>query len=59
METFETIYQLVRPARKSGGDRYESTDDQCPVKVIYVEQSFSRVAGTPAGEIAVTFSRGG
>lgn len=47
----ELIFKLTRPARKQGGDRYESEIGEPNPMVIYVPQKFSRKEGVPAGEI--------
>lgn len=43
--------QLIREARKSGGDRYESGKGF----IIYIPQEISRPKGIPLPEITVTF----
>jgi len=43
--------KLVKPARKKGGDRYESEDGF----VIYVPQNISRENGSPFLMLAITF----
>ena len=48
------IVELKRPAKKSGGDRYESTDGF----VIYIPQKISRPGGVALGAIKVTFEEG-
>jgi hypothetical protein len=50
----EFVLELKRPARKSGGDRYECAD-----LTIYVPQDISRPDGTPLKHITVTFEAGG
>ena len=52
------VFSLKRPARKSGGDRYETYDpDNSSSKpfVIYIPQNISRVNGKVANQIEVTF----
>ncbi len=44
--------ELVKPARKDGGDRYESKDGRL---VIYVPQYISRSDGPLPNKITVTF----
>ena len=44
------VMELTRPARKAGGDRYESED-----MVIYIPQEISRANGKPLEKIKVTF----
>lgn len=51
MRTVETL-ELKRPARKAGGDRYETESGDL---VIYIPQDISRPAGTPVLTIKVTF----
>ena len=47
---------LTRPARKSGGDRYEGSFDSGEDFTIYVPQSLSRrTDGTPVNSITITF----
>jgi hypothetical protein len=50
----EITVNLKKPARKSGGDRYESDSGF----VIYIPQDISRPAGTPLQTIKVTFEGG-
>lgn len=45
---------LAKPAKKSGGDRYESTDGF----VIYIPQGISRPAGVPLRKLEITFKGG-
>jgi len=48
-------FKLVRPAKKSGGDRYEHGKEGEPDwMVIYVPQSISRKEGNPKGSLEVT-----
>ena len=47
----QVIVELKRPARKAGGDRYESKDGF----VIYIPQDISRPSGLPLPLITVTF----
>lgn len=50
-------YKMVQAARKSGGDRYECSDADAPVKVLYVEQKYSRPDGhTPLQWLNVEFN---
>ena len=49
-------FELVRPAKKSGGDRYEygkkETND---LVVIYIPQFISRKKGVPKQEMVIVF----
>ncbi len=45
---------LKKPARKEGGDRYESSDGF----VIYIPQSISRPKGVPLNKFQITFEGG-
>ena len=47
----EITVMLKSPAKKKGGDRYESNSGY----VIYIPQEISRTAGLPATQIQVTF----
>lgn len=50
----ELILQLTRPAKKSGGDRYEADmEGQDKPFVIYLPQSFTRKSGTPVPMIGM------
>lgn len=44
--------RLERPARKAGGDRYETEDGKL---VIYVPQDISRERGAPFLKLKITF----
>ena len=47
---------LTRPAKKSGGDRYEHGSKDAPdFMVIYIPQTISRKEGTIQKEITVVF----
>lgn len=52
-------FTLERPARRSGGDRYE---EQVPVGeepimgMTYVNQSISRISGSPVNELTITIT---
>lgn len=48
----KVIVKLVKAARKSGGDRYESEDGF----VIYIPQEISRSNGKPAPTVEVVFN---
>ena len=51
-------FKLARPARKNGGDRYEAELERNEKPfIIYIPQSLSRTAGTPALNIKVTFNK--
>lgn len=53
------VFKLERPARKGGCDRYEtSISGEDKTFVIYIPQTFSRTAGTPALHIKVTIDKG-
>lgn len=47
---------LARPARKSGGDRYEGMFEDGSQFTIYVPQQISRPEGLPVAKIQVTFT---
>jgi len=52
----KTIYHLARPARKHGGDRYETGDVNAPCEILYINQTFSRAKSRkPVAEITVIF----
>ena len=46
---------LRRPARKSGGDRYETADSSF---ITYIPQDISRPNGQPLETITLTFEGG-
>ena len=48
----EVVVELVRPARKDGGDRYETSDS---LLVIYIPQHISRPETMPLSQIKITF----
>jgi len=47
----KATFTLTRPAKKSGGDRYESGD-----WTIYFPQAVSRPKGTPVHQIEITIT---
>ncbi len=47
--------KLTKPARKSGGDRYEAVDGSL---TIYIPQDISRPEGAPVMNIKITFELG-
>lgn len=50
-------FNLERPARKAGGDRYqeiEESDKPIILGTVYVMQSISRSAGIPANSLTIT-----
>ena len=49
----ETL-ELIRPARKAGGDRYENEEGYM---TIYIPQEISRPEGEPIKKFKVTFER--
>jgi len=51
------IFKLARPAKKSGGDRYEYEWGPGSDKpfVIYIPQFISRKDGKPCNEVEVVF----
>ena len=50
-------FELTRPARKAGGDRYEvQVASEKLAIVIYVPQYISRKDGVPAYEMEVSFN---
>jgi len=50
-------FVLVRPAKKSGGDRYEHGVEKTPEHmVLYLPQTYSRPMGTPLPELTVTLA---
>ena len=54
MAKTEFVFQLERPAKKTGGDRYKATgkiDDF----TVYVPQQISRPFGKPVAQLTVTF----
>ena len=48
----QEVVDLKRPAKKSGGDRYESPNQEF---VIYIPQYISRPEGKPLASIKITF----
>jgi hypothetical protein len=53
-------FDLVRPAKSSGGDRYECGRKGDPEwMTIYVPQLISRPSGTPVKELEVTIKTEG
>lgn len=57
MAKTELKLTLERPARKTGGDRYETEKtDKVDSFHIYIPQSISRTGGDPAGEFKVVIS---
>ncbi len=48
-------FHLVKPARKSGGDKYESSEGVS--MTIYIPQTISRPKGAPVQTFEVTFER--
>ncbi len=51
----ELEFKLIRPARKSGGDRYEYGKEKIAGHmVIYFPQEYSRAEGAPFPIIKVT-----
>ena len=51
MKLIETV-ELKRPARKEGGDRYESANGEF---IIYIPQYISRPEDAPLQTIKITF----
>ena len=50
-------FKLVRPAKSSGGDRYEHlTKGNDKWMVVYIPQSISRKGGSPVKELNITIS---
>jgi len=50
-------FKLTRPAKKSGGDRYESGTENTPDHmVIYVPQKHSRIMNEPCPKLRVTIT---
>ena len=61
IKTTVLVMKLARPARKSGGDRYEGKTPEGEDLTLYFPQSISRAttAGvTPAQELHVEISHG-
>ena len=48
----EAVVEIVRPARKEGGDRYESSDG---LLTIYIPQRISRPNNVLLNRIKITF----
>ena len=48
----QEVVDLKRPAKKSGGDRYESGNGDF---VIYIPQRISRPGGVALGTVKITF----
>jgi hypothetical protein len=48
-------FHLTKPARKSGGDRYEGTHKSEDF-VIYIPQTISRPKGAPIQNLEVSFN---
>lgn len=59
MKEAKVTVGLTRPARSSGGDRYECAMMGAPkgIFVIYIPQTISRVNGQPIQNIEVVFRR--
>jgi len=51
MQTTKVV-ELKRPAKKLGGDRYETDNGDF---LIYIPQNISRPDGTPVDKIKITF----
>jgi len=48
-------FKLTRPAKKSGGDRYETLiEGEKKPMVLYIPQRISRPEGTPSQSLIVT-----
>jgi hypothetical protein len=48
-------FKLTRPAKKAGGDRYETLiEGEAKPMVIYVPQKISRPEGAPSQSLTVT-----
>ena len=61
METVVAL-RLERPAKKSGGDRYQAINDQAPEGFkdfqVYLPQAVTRKNGVPMPVIAITIHTG-
>lgn len=51
----EVVFNLVSPAKKSGGDKYQALNGD--EFTIYFPQSISRPNGVPVQTIVATFNR--
>jgi len=55
MQKKELFFKLEKPARKSGGDRYEHGEkDDKDFITLYLPQSISREEGEPTKKLKVT-----
>jgi hypothetical protein len=55
------IFEIERPARKSGGDRYQEVPiagEPVIMKAVYILQAFSRSSGSIAEKITITLTDG-
>lgn len=50
-------FELARPAKKAGGDRYEYlTKDEKGFMAIYIPQHISRKVGVPLKKLTITIT---
>jgi len=53
----ELEFNLTRPAKKTGGDRYEFGVEKSPDHmVIYIPQVYSRAGGLPLSKVLISIT---